>query len=223
VLNKMKTGVFWLVGSLFLTVLTRDFAAASEPSAGTSVHRHIEVGDSFLFTLEVKGQVANLKEGSHVQRYAGFQRNGAGGLIMELDGGPKQPEPYIHQMGYVLAADDCVVDLGTGTALLNGARCNQPLPGGGWTIRVQHKVTETCKVGRAETQKITVPAGTFATTEIRCSSEPASTGTYFDSVYWYSADIGAMVKGVRRKIDSGGKEIWSIADQLQSYEPAAHK
>jgi hypothetical protein len=98
----------------------------------------------------------------------------------------------------------------------------------GWTVQTNH-LSETCKVIQLEIQQVSVPAGTFGATEITCTWALDSAGTHYNVTYWYSADVGAMVKVERRKVDSSGSKISSASEQLQIYErasigiPGAHR
>jgi hypothetical protein len=207
--------------ALIFSLSTTGFATTPLARSETMVQPRIEVGASFLLKQEFTKQ--GQKESATWPRFDAFARNQAGGLLMAADHGPKKTVPgnVILSVRYALPPDGCAVDLFDGIAVLRGEQCKQPLSSlGEWLITTPEKLSETCQVVRPEAQQFTVPAGAYKTIEIGCRTAPNPGEPTYTANYWYAAEIGAMVRVMRRKIDPTGTELVLLIEELQTYEPA---
>jgi TonB family protein len=223
--------------------MAASLAGRSTPGATPTFHARIAVGTSFVFSQERRSAAA-APEHSRVPRITAdyisrtglmaFSMKHVQSLIVpESSGGAVEATTHVDvgTVLYFLDSGACVVDVLNGIALMSGAGCDQPLPKeGSWTVSLplakmnsnlnyQNNKTAICSVTRADTQKTTVPAGSFDTVEIACALPDDSKGHAVSATYWYARDIGIMVKCSTRATDSSSNEVWSTTEELQAYEP----
>jgi TonB family protein len=212
---------------LLLMIIIACSLRTTVQSATPTLHAHIPEGTAFTFVREVKQ--SGVEQTYHLPRTRAAYPTTAGDMVFAWETKNKTTGPSVYQNAYLLPTDACVVDAANGIALIGGAGCDQLLPARGWTValpwhdnwvfKYQRNDTMSCQMTRPDAQKTIVPAGSFDTVEIACTRSDSS-GSRHSTTYLYARDVGVMVKGVYRKTDSSGNEVWSMTDQLEAFERA---
>ncbi len=178
----------------------------------------LEAGDSWIYRQDVIS--GGKQQGPFRPEYSIPYKNRDGNWIVTVRAaGAPRPASGVAEISQTLGVVDghgCVIDI-PGTLTLQIQPCSVPIEQGDrWSIDTMAG-TRRREMRAVAIESVSVPAGTFQAIRIEGEERQTGDGTVTARmVFWYSADIRAMVRVERDFISPSGQPSMHEVDVLES-------